>query len=185
MHDGTSAGREKMQKKAGIQVQGGEEGRGDRQGITGLRKKGAVPRSPIRHLSDYACMHILFICLAVAQGSKTYILRLTLDPVLVECASQMNKRILEVEAADAPDDVDGAGAGMHTYGILIRWNSADQLSMLGILHVVLTLIFVSGKVISNSALLVFLSSLHTFSTLPPLFPALFLQLVQNRSDPIL
>jgi hypothetical protein len=63
-----------------------------------------------------------------------------------------------VEAAEAPDDVDGAEHGVRTYGSIIAWNSADQLSALGILHVILALILVSGKVItdSTSSILLFL-----------------------------
>ena len=51
---------------------------------------------------------------------------------------------------DAPDDVDGAEHGVRTYGSIIAWNSADQLSALGILHVILALILVSGKIITDS-----------------------------------
>ena len=91
---------------------------------------------------------------AVSPGSKAHILRSTLDPVLIERTTLTNKRILEVEAAEVPDDVDGAEPDMRTYGSLIAWNSADQLPTLGILHVVLALILVSGKVISDSAALV-------------------------------
>ncbi|KAH9992547.1 MAGE family-domain-containing protein, partial [Russula compacta] len=135
-HDGV----DKMQERAMTQTQNGEEGggggAGDRQAVTGLRKK------------------------AVSQGSKTYILRSTLDPVLVERAATTNKRILEAEAADAPDDVDGAGPGVRTYGSLIAWNSADQLSALGILHVILALILVSGKVISDMDLRMLLRRLR-------------------------
>jgi hypothetical protein len=40
---------------------------------------------------------------------------------------------------------------VRTYGTLIAWNNADQLSALGILHVILALVLVSGKVISDSA----------------------------------
>ena len=92
----------------------------------------------------------MHICVAVSQGSKTYILRSTLDTVLIERASATNKRILEVEAADAPDDVDDAEPGARTYGSLIAWNGADQLATLGILYVILALILVSGKVITDS-----------------------------------
>jgi melanoma-associated antigen len=70
--------------------------------------------------------------------------------MLIERAALTNKRLLEAEAADAPDDVDDTGPGARTYGSLIAWNSADQLAMLGILHVILALILVSGKVISDS-----------------------------------
>jgi hypothetical protein len=100
-----------------------------------------------------------FGCLAVSQGSKTYILRSTLDPALIERAALTNKRLLEAEAADMPDDVDGAEQGVRPYGTLIAWNSADQLSALGILHVILALVLVSGKVISDSA----------YSPLPSMF----------------
>jgi hypothetical protein len=86
----------------------------------------------------------------VLMDSKTYILRSALDPVLIERTTLTNKRILEAEAADAPDDVDGTDPGTRTYGCLIAWNSADQLSALGILHVILALILVSGKVINDS-----------------------------------
>ena len=49
------------------------------------------------------------ICVTVSQGSKTYILRSTLDSVLIERTSATNKFILEVEVADSPDDVDDVG----------------------------------------------------------------------------
>ncbi len=78
-------------------------------------------------------------------------LRSTLDPALIERAALTNKRILEAEAADVPDDVDGAEHGVRTHGSIIAWNSADQLAALGILHVVLALILVSGKIITDSA----------------------------------
>ncbi|KAI0247539.1 MAGE family-domain-containing protein, partial [Lactifluus subvellereus] len=122
MHDaaGGSTGRE----KAG--TQNGEEG-GDRQAVTGLKKK------------------------AVSQGSKTYILRSTLDPMLIERAALTNKRILEAEAADAPDYVNDTEPGVRAYGSLVAWNTADQLATLGILHIILALILVNGKVISDSA----------------------------------
>jgi hypothetical protein len=74
-----------------------------------------------------------------------------LDPALIERAALTNKRLLEAEAADTPDEVDGAEHGVRTYGTLIAWNNADQLSALGILHVILALVLVSGKVISDSA----------------------------------
>ena len=155
-HDtaGGATGKDKTQEKAA--TQNGDGGAGDRQAVTGLKKKGAVLRSPrlsglpSECLSDY--MRIGHP--AVSPGSKVYILRSTLDPVLIERTTLTNKRILELEAAEAPDYVDGAEPGIRTYGSLIAWNSADQLPTLGILHVVLALILVSGKVISDSAALV-------------------------------
>ena len=44
-----------------------------------------------------------------------YILRSALDPVPIERTTLTNKRILEAEAAEAPDDVDGTNPGMRMY----------------------------------------------------------------------
>jgi hypothetical protein len=41
-----------------------------------------------------------------------------LDPALIERATEMNKRMSEVEAADTPDEVNDAGPGARTYGSL-------------------------------------------------------------------
>ncbi|KAI9432402.1 MAGE-domain-containing protein [Lactarius indigo] len=131
-HD-AAAGQDRSQDKAGTQ---NGENAGERQKVTGLKKK------------------------AVSQGSKTYILRSTLDPALIERAALTNKRIFEVEAADAPDDVADAEPGTRTYGSLIAWNSADQLAALGILYVILALILVSGKVISDMDLRLLLRRLR-------------------------
>ena len=70
-------------------------------------------------------------CVAVLQGPKTYILSSTIYPVLIERAAVTNKRIVEVETANAPDDVDDAEPGARTYSSLIVWNSSDQLAALG------------------------------------------------------
>ena len=64
----------------------------------------------------------MHICVAVLQGSKTCILRSTLDTVLIERAA-MNKRILEGEAVDAPDNVDDTKPGARTCGSLIAVQS--------------------------------------------------------------
>ena len=126
--------------------------------------------------------------LAVSQGSKMYILRSALDPVLIERTTLTNKRILEAEAAEAPDDVDGTDPGMRTYGCLIAWNSADQLSALGILHVILALILVSGKIITDSAtpflfLLRFSPLSHTLRFTFPLFYSYVTGLTSSYSGP--
>ena len=57
----------------------------------------------------------MHICVTVSQGSRTYILKSTLDSVLIERASATNKFILEVEVADSPDDVDDVEPGVRTY----------------------------------------------------------------------
>ena len=84
--------------------------------------------------------------------------------MLIERAALTNKRILEAEAADAPDDVNDTEPGVRTYGSLIAWNTADQLAALGILHIILALILVSGRVISDSACAIL--SLTPFYSLP-------------------
>lgn len=186
-HDtaGGATGKDKTQEKAG--TQNGDEGAGDRQAVTGLRKKGAVHvlrlfaiSLPLFHSSK---IDVCSDCpLAVSQGSKMYILRSALDPVLIERTTLTNKRILEAEAAEAPDDVDGTDPGMRTYGCLIAWNSADQLSALGILHVILALILVSGKIITDSATpFLFLLRFSPFSHLPSLHISPLL-LLRDRSD---
>lgn len=84
-------------------------------------------------------------------GSKTYILRSVLHPLIIEHAALTDEKILEEEAVDAPDDDDDDdGVGFRTYGSIISWNQADQLGSIGILYIVLTLILVSGRVITES-----------------------------------
>ena len=90
--------------------------------------------------------------LATTAGSKTYILRSVLHPLIIEHAALTDEQILEEEAVDGPDDPDDDedGGGFRTYGSIISWSSADQLGSIGILYVVLTLILVSGRVITDS-----------------------------------
>lgn len=89
------------------------------------------------------------------EGSKTYILRSTLDPILVEHAALTNETLLELEfgentANEADDDDDEM---LKTYGSIISWSAADQLSLLGILYVVLALILIHGRQMPDSTLL--------------------------------
>ncbi|KAF8635766.1 hypothetical protein AX17_003865 [Amanita inopinata Kibby_2008] len=93
---------------------------------------------------------------ATVAGSKTYILRSTLDPRLIEIAAQTDEQILEDEALDAPedddDDDDAFSEGGHTpryYGSLISWTRGDQIGALGVLYVILALILVNGRVIPD------------------------------------
>lgn len=59
-------------------------------------------------------------------------------------------QILEEEAVDAPDSDEDDDDGPRTYGSIISWSQADQLGSVGMLYVVLTLILVSGRVITES-----------------------------------
>jgi len=87
---------------------------------------------------------------AAAAGSKTYILRSVLHPLIIEYAALTDEQILEEEAADAPDDDDDDDVfGLRTYGSIISWSNADQLGSIGVLYVVLALILVSGRVMTD------------------------------------
>ncbi|KAJ7211020.1 MAGE-domain-containing protein [Mycena rebaudengoi] len=99
---------------------------------------------------------------AAAAGSKTYILRSTLDARIIEHAALTDEQILEDEAADAPsdDDDDDEYSGNIAYGSILSWSSADQLGPIGILYVVLSLILVSGRVIGDHDLRNYLKRLR-------------------------
>lgn len=90
--------------------------------------------------------HAIFKSIAAAAtGSKTYILRSVLHPTIIEHAALSDEAILTEEAVDLPENDDEA----KSYGSIIAWSSADQLAALGILHVVLALILVSGRVMND------------------------------------
>jgi len=96
-------------------------------------------------------------------GSKTYILRSSLDPILIERAAQTEEDILEEESRahaisypslnQADDDSDDSEAEAERppkyYGSLISWTKSDQLGSIGILYVILALILVNGRAISD------------------------------------
>ncbi|KAA1473317.1 MAGE-domain-containing protein [Dentipellis sp. KUC8613] len=123
---GKEAEKEKEKNKKGTQANGDANGHAEKQSVTGLKKKKAA-----------------------APGSKTYILRSTLDPVIIEHAALTDESILEEEAADAPDDDSDDETGTRTYGSILAWNSSDELGAIGILYVVLAIILVNGKVLSE------------------------------------
>ncbi|KAF8552302.1 MAGE-domain-containing protein [Imleria badia] len=86
---------------------------------------------------------------ATAAGSKTYILRSTLDTIIIEQAALSDERLLEEELADCPDNDDDDDDMPRNYGSIIAWSTADQLAALGLLHVILVLILVNGRAISE------------------------------------
>lgn len=74
-----------------------------------------------------------------------------MHPLIIEYAALTDEQILEEEAADAPDDDDDEDVfGIRTYGSIIAWSNTDQLGSIGVLYVVLTLILVSGRVMTDS-----------------------------------
>ena len=88
--------------------------------------------------------------------------RSVLDPLLIEHAAQTDEEILEEEAIDqrtlfptqvsddeGEDSDEDAERPAKYYGSLISWSKADQLGSLGILYVILALVLVSGRAISD------------------------------------
>ena len=115
------------------------------QRVLGLERKVCITHSFLSMgLMDQIRIYVRSGCLA---GLKGLILRSTLDPALIERGAVTNKLI---ETADTPDDIDDAEPSARTYRSLIMWNSANLLAALGKLYVILALIVVSGKVISDS-----------------------------------
>ncbi|KAN0078491.1 MAGE family domain containing protein [Tylopilus felleus] len=86
---------------------------------------------------------------ATSAGSKTYILRSTLDTTIIEQAGLSDERLLEEELAEGPDNDDDDDDIPHNYGSIIAWSTTDQLAAMGLLHVILALILVTGRSISE------------------------------------
>ncbi|KAG2148873.1 MAGE-domain-containing protein [Suillus clintonianus] len=80
-----------------------------------------------------------------AAGSKTYILRSVLDPVIIEEAARTDERLYEEQIADSQEDGDDDDDMPRSYGCIISWSTTDQLGALGVLHVILAFILVSGR----------------------------------------
>lgn len=74
-----------------------------------------------------------------------------LDSIIIEHAALTDEQILEEESVDLPsDDDDDDDFGTRTYGSIISWSHADQLGPVSIMYVLLALILVSGRVLSDS-----------------------------------
>ena len=86
---------------------------------------------------------------AAATGAKAYILRSILDGGLIELSAQTDAAVYETEMTDVPDNVDEGEVGARSYGSVLAWNAGDHLAALGVMHVVLALILVNGKVVSD------------------------------------
>ncbi|KAK0236547.1 MAGE-domain-containing protein [Armillaria nabsnona] len=98
---------------------------------------------------------------AAAAGSKSYILRSILNPTIIEEAAQVSEKILGEEASEEDDnDDDDDERGARSYGSLISWSHTDQIGSLGILHIILALILVSGRVLSDAELRAHLKKLR-------------------------
>lgn len=92
-------------------------------------------------------------------------LRSCLDPLLIEHVAQTYPEILEEEGGDqgtlfpstldddAEDDGDDdAERPPKFYGSLVSWSRADQLGSIGILYVILALVLVNGRVLTDGKL---------------------------------
>lgn len=112
---------------------------------TGLKKKGSFK---VHYHRLYAGALILEI-LAASAGAKTYILRSTLDPAIIEATAATDEQILEDEILEIPEDEEDEAP--KTFGSILSWSSADELGPLGILYVLLALILVSGGALGDSA----------------------------------
>jgi len=74
-----------------------------------------------------------------------------LDTTIIEQAALSDERLLEEELGEGPDDDDDDDDMPRNYGSIISWSTADQLAALGLLHVILALILVNGRAISERA----------------------------------
>ena len=64
--------------------------------------------------------------------------------------------MLDEDEADSDDE----GFGRRYYGSIISWSKADQLGPLGVLYVILALILVSGRVVSDGMSIFMLKDLR-------------------------
>ena len=86
-----------------------------------------------------------------------------MDPILIEHAAQTEADIFEEEAGDQSvlfpslsnsdsedDDEDDAERVPKYYGSLISWTKGDQLGAVGVLYVILALVLVNGRIMTDS-----------------------------------
>ena len=112
------------------------------------------------------------LLVAATASSKQYILRSILDSTIIEASSVYDIEIEDAEKAELalwqPNNEDS-----RPEGTLFTWKygNTDQLGMAGVLHVILALILVNGRVLTDSE-----------STLPFISPFTFkLSPVQLRT----
>ncbi|KAI0791274.1 MAGE family-domain-containing protein [Abortiporus biennis] len=107
---------------------------------------------------------------APQTGTKTFILRSVLDPFLIEQATIPDKDILKSEQEEGfgfgdEDDEDSQAASRAT-GSLFAWQSSDQVGNIGILYVILALILVNGRSMTDADLCSLLKRLRLPMTAP-------------------
>lgn len=125
----------------GANAQGGETT------APGLKRKGVSPQLSAKYSHQIESHRLL----ATTASSKQYILRSTLHPAVIEAASVCDVEIEHAERAEIavwhPNRDDH-----RPEGTLIAWKhaNADQLGATGVMHVILALILVNGRVLSDS-----------------------------------
>lgn len=111
--------------------------------MAGVKKKGRYNTSSYTPLT--------FCLLVGTASSKQYILRSILDSTILEAASVYDIEIESAEKAELalwqPNNED-----CRPMGTLLTWKhgSTEQLGMAGVLHVILALILVNGRVLTDS-----------------------------------
>ncbi|KAI0752475.1 MAGE-domain-containing protein [Daedaleopsis nitida] len=102
---------------------------------------------------------------ATATGTKSFILRSYLDPALIELACTPDQELKELEQQENRDEneefaEDDNPVSTRSTGSLFAWHNTDQLPSVGILYVILALILVEGRVISDGDLRAILKRLQ-------------------------
>ncbi|RPD58316.1 MAGE-domain-containing protein [Lentinus tigrinus ALCF2SS1-7] len=108
---------------------------------------------------------------STSSGTKSYILRSCLDPALIELACSPDADIRELEQNENRDEnqefaEDDNPIGTRSTGSILAWHNTDQLASIGILYVILALILVEGRVISDNDLRAILKRLQLPSSAP-------------------
>ncbi|KAE9397916.1 hypothetical protein BT96DRAFT_822681 [Gymnopus androsaceus JB14] len=113
---------------------------------------------------------------AAPTGSKTYIIRSILHPTIISLASLPDEEVLDAELNDIPEDDDDAPQNARSQstsssvspscaGTLLSFSSPalpalENPAALGILHVILSLILVSGRLMNDREFRAALRQLH-------------------------
>lgn len=99
--------------------------------------------------------------------------RSVLHPLIIHHAARNFPGILEEESGDQgtlfplsleddADDEDDAEKPPKYYGSLISWTRNDQLGSIGILYVILALVLVNGRVLTDGRLFELIPGIFTY-----------------------
>lgn len=99
------------------------------------------------------------------SGTKQYMLRSVLDPEIIELCSAPDQDLKELEAQESlhNEEDEEEGSTQTPCGALFAWERSDQLANLGVLHIILALILVSGRTINDNELRALLKRLRLHS----------------------